>query len=257
MANKIMTIKLSRLINEKHVQFHENVNSIIEQTTAQTLGIADLYTLYQTALTNERDSLAVIVRSELTPKIVEQDALRDDVFNVFKRTAKNYRDHYDADYRVAANLLWKIFLHYGDVCGKAMDAETAAINDMLREFDARQDLNEALLTLNLISWKEKLAEVNNNFHKLMLERYSETAGRTNLRMKETRGETDKIYHFIVNELEKQILLCNNNSAFNKFIEELNSIIKRFKDGLAQEFGRKNAEKNNSEKNKKEITEPKD
>jgi len=245
----IINIKLSRMKNEIHVQFHENINSLAEiaaklvdesgETKKIPFGIKSLYKLYNEAFKNELASLSVIVRSEITQKISEQDQIRDEVFRGFSQTVKAYRNHFDAKMRVAANLLWKVFLHYGDISRKSLDAQTAAVNDILREFE-RKDLSEAIKTLQLSEWKNKLKEENDIFHTLMIERYTETIGGTTLRMKNTRTETDKYYRALITEIENYALIGINTPEFNKFIVDINSVVKRFKDILAQEFGRKNA-----------------
>jgi len=248
----IITVNLARMKNETHAQFHENVNSLVEATiataieepttesTAMLFGMKELYILYNAAFKNELESLSVIIKSELTQKISEQDQVRDEVFRGLSQTVKAYRNHFDPTLRVAANKLWEVFLHYGDIAKKTLDAQTAAVNDILREFDERPELHLALKELQLLEWKDKLEEENKIFHKLMLERYGETVGRTTLRMKNTRVETDKYYRALVAALENYILIGNNTPEFNKFVADLNNIIKRFKDLMAQEFGRKNA-----------------
>ena len=236
---RLSTINFARLKNENHAQFHESVASLIERATPEAMQIEPLYNLYRQALDNELESLSVIVRSDMTDRITEQDAVRDSVYRYFSNTVKNFRNHYDAQYRVAANLLWKVFLHYGDVTRKSLDAQTAATNDIIREFEQRPELAEALTTLNLNNLKNKVAEENAKFHNLMLDRYSETTGRTTHRMKNTRVETDRYYRFIVAELEKQLMLGNTTSEFTKLTADINSAVKRHKDILAAEFGRRN------------------
>jgi len=228
--------------NETHVQFHESVITAIETVIPELLGIASFFPLYRSAFDKELETLLVIRKSELTAQISEQDRVRDDIVKGFSAMTKGYRSHYAAEYRVAANRLWNVFLHYGDIAKRTLDNQTAAVNDILREFE-RPDLVEALETLSLTSWKDKLAEENNKFHQLMMARYNESVGKTTLRMKDTRVETDKYYRAIIADLENKLLLSNTTPEFDNFITELNAIIKRFKDILAQEFGRRNALKN--------------
>ena len=234
------TISLVRLKNETHVQFHESVITLIEKVKPEQIDIKALFLLYRQAFNNELETLLIIRKSELTEQISEQDSVRDEIFKGFSATVKAYRNHYLANYRVAANRLWNIFLHYGNISSKTLDSQTAAINDILREFD-RQELTDALKVLDLTSWRDKLAEENRKFHELMMARYNEVVGKTTLRMKTARVETDKYYRAIIADLENKILLGfqHNNKLFPDFIAELNAIIKRFKNILAQEFGRKN------------------
>jgi hypothetical protein len=93
------------------------------------------------------------------------------------------------------------------------------------------------------SWVNKLVEENNTFVELMKERYSETASKTLLRMRTVRVETDKYYHAIVSQIENQCLAGIEISE--SFIRELNAVIERFRNILAQETGERKS-KNVSE-----------
>jgi len=238
MKDSITKISLVRLKNETHVQFHESVNTLIGKTTATELKIDALYALYRSAFENELEALDIIRKSELTEQISEQDRIRDSIFRGLSDAVKSYRNHFEASYRNAANKLWTVFLHYGNIAKKTLDDQTAAVNDILREFE-RPELKEAIDMLQLGEWRDKLAEENTKFHALMMERYNEPVGKTTFRMKDTRIITDKYYRTIVNVLESMLLTGGTNDKFNNFITELNAIIKRYKDILAQEFGRKN------------------
>jgi hypothetical protein len=199
-----------------------------------------LYNLYKSAFNNELEALDIILKSELTPQITEQDSLRDSLYRGFSDTVKGFRNHFDEAYRTSANKLWNIFLHYGNVAQKTLDAETAAINDLIREFK-QPDLAKAVEFLKLNEWLNKLDAENARFQQLMMERYAESTSKTTYRMKTARLETDKYYRAIVAHLENKVLLDvnHNNAKLKECVTELNAIIGRYKSILAQEFGRKN------------------
>jgi len=234
----IRRITLSRLKNQTHVQFNESISSLIEKISPKILDIEILYEFYCQVFNNELEALDIILKSELTPQIFEQDKTRDSVFRGFSDTVKGFRNHFNPEYRDAANKLWSVFLHYGNITIKPLDAETAAINDMLREFKQTK-FAEAIDKLQLNSWVEKLEEENKKFHQLMMNRYQETVGITAYRMKTARLETDKYYRAMLAQLENQVLMKKDNQQLKECISEWNAIVKRFKDILAQEFGRKN------------------
>ena len=240
MKAAITGITLARMKNEIHVQFNENVNSLLVKTGVATLEIEALYALYKQAFDDEQEALNLIRKSELTAQISEQDRVRDSVFRGFSDTVKGFRNHFGPDVRDAANKLWNIFLHYGNVSQKTLDAETAAINDMIRELQ-RPDLALAIERLQVNDWVGKLAEENTKFHHLMMERYNEPVGKTPYRMKTARVATDVYYRAIVAHVENRVLIGAMNPS-SEFIVELNAIITRFKTILAQEFGRKTKSK---------------
>ena len=236
----IIAINFSRLKNEEHAQFHENVKTLIDGATPQALGIEQLYApFYLPALAKELDALSVVVKCEASVRICEQDAIRDSVYKDFSKAVKSARNHFEPRIRVAANSVWKVFLIYGDSTNKSLDSQTEATNEIIRTLEEQPEIAKALATLDMNNWKVKLAEENDKLQNLMIDQYNETIGKTTLCMKNARIETDKFYRFIVSDLQKQNLLGNNTPEFTKFITELNDVIKRFKELLAAEFSRKN------------------
>ena len=232
-----INISLTRMTNEVHVQFHVSVETLMERLDLPALGLEPLGGLYKQALANEQEALLIVTKSEQTALIAEQDRARDAIFRGFSDTVKGLRNHFDDQTRSDANRLWAVFLHYGNIAVKTLDAQTAATNDMLREFK-RSDLQQAIGNLNLTDWMEKLDEENQKFHQLMMQRYNEPVGQTSFRMKTTRTETDKYYRAITAHVDNLVLTTNNDPALNDIVTELNAIIKRFKNILAQQFGKK-------------------
>ncbi|MDR2292359.1 MAG: DUF6261 family protein [Prevotellaceae bacterium] len=229
----ITRIYLRQLKNETHVQFNENVNSVFVKYNPQALGIKALYDLYKLAFDNEIEALDIIRKSEITAKITDQDHRRDTVYRGFVDTVKGAMNHFDTAHSEAANLLYNIIQHYGNIAKKTLDDETAAINDLVRELNQPAPA-QAITLLNVQMWLDKLVEENDQFTALMTERYVETAEQTPLRMSQTRTEIDKYYHAIISQIENQWLA---SSAVNgAFVRELNAVIERFKNILAQEKG---------------------
>ena len=244
MANKsksIINIRLTGLKNETHVQFHESVISLGTTLEPSNLPFEQLFVRYKQTFDHETEALLLITKSELTGTISEQDGKRDNMFRGFIDTIKGFRNHYETDKRVAANRLWNgVLSHYGNVTKKTMDAETAAIKDIIRELK-RPEMVTAINKLNIQGWVTKLEQENDKFHSLMMERYCEATEKTTYRMRTTRVETDKFYRAIVASIENEVLLENVSATLTHFITELNAIVHRYKSILAHEQGSKKAE----------------
>jgi hypothetical protein len=236
----IQSITLTRMTNEVHVQFHESVTALVEQITPEALEIVPLHGLYRKAFDDETEALLIITKSEKTAQIAEQDRVRDSIFRGFSDTVKGFRNHFDPEMREAANRLWNVFLHYGNIARKTLDAQTAATGDMLREFE-REDLKRAIEKLQVDGWRSQMDSENRKLHRLMMERYGESAAQSSVRMKTARVETDKFYRAIAAHIDNRALTGANDAAMDRFINELNAIVKRFKNILAQQLGRKTKE----------------
>jgi hypothetical protein len=243
----ILSINTQKLKNETHVQFNGSADSLFVKFDPQALAIAPLYMPYRNALNDETEALDFIRKSEFTQKIHDQDYVRDDIFRGFRDSLKGATRHFDPQRREAAEMLLNIFNHYGNIARKSLDDETAAINDINRELNMPSNAG-ALNLLGMTEWQSKLVEENALFTELMAKRYSESAGKTPLRMITARAKTDKFYHAIIAQLENQNLAgITLNEAF---IKELNAVIARFRNILAQEIAERKPKPtagNNNEK----------
>jgi hypothetical protein len=230
MKKIIIRINLHQLKNETHVQFNDSIDPLFVRFNPQVPSITPLYGLYRTALDHEVAALDFIRASELTEQITEKDHVRDGIYRGLHSMLKGFTRHFEQDFKEAAHRLLDIFDHYGDIAQRSLDDETAAINDLLREFEMPVAAADIQL-LGLGSWVCKLKNENLEFVALMQDRYSEVAGRTPYRMITTRTATDKYYLAIVNHLEA-IVLTGSDEA-NELITEMNVIIERYKGILAR------------------------
>jgi hypothetical protein len=233
MKEIIARIYLKQLKNETHVQFNESINRVFVKYNPQTLGITPLYALYKPAFDNELAALDFIRKSEFTQQITEQDRVRDSIFRGLADAIKAAMNHFDPAHREAARRLHDVFAHYGNIARKTFDDETAAINDLNRELQIPANA-VAIALLGLTNWHSQLMDENENFEQLMMNRYSETAEKTSLRMTNTRTEVDKYYHATVNQLEN--LSLTGITGIDGCINEMNAVIERFRNILAQEQG---------------------
>jgi hypothetical protein len=233
MEHLIIRIKLQSLKNETHVEINENVDRVFVKYNPQSLGVDALYNRYKQALIQEVDALDFISKSGFTQKITVQDHQRDVIYRGAVDTVNAALHHFNPDYREAAQTIENIMKHYGNIAKKTFDDETAAIDDLIRELH-QPVVAQAVNQIGLAPWRDKLQEENTRFKQLMTERYNESAGKTSLRMRTARVETDKYYHAMVTQIE------NNHLAGivvnEAFLKELNAVIERFKHILAQEIG---------------------
>jgi hypothetical protein len=242
MERIISTVNLRGLKNETHVQFHKSVDDVFVKFNPDFLGINPLHGLYKKSLDNEDEALDFIKKSELTQKIYDQDNVRDVIYRGFVDSIKGEKNHFDPARREAANLLYNLTQHYGNIARKTLDDETAAIDDLVRNLN--QPLySQAIALLGLLAWQNKLVEENTKFTELMKERYTEISGKTSLRMRTSRRETDRFYHAIISQIENQNLA--GVAVDEAFIRELNAVIDRFKHSLAK--SKDSGSKGNSDK----------
>jgi hypothetical protein len=232
----ILRFSYEHLRNESHVEFHTTFITLVDRFDADILGIGQPYAVYKPLVDEEIEALDIIRRSELTTEIDDQDHLRDSLYRGFADNVKSCLHHFDPNRRESARKLEVILEHYGNIAAKNLDEETAAINDLDRELRKPENFMH-VMDLMLVEWLDQLVQANNALEALMMARYDEAAQRPNIHMRSIRKEVDKVFRGILDLLEALIRV--NGAGTNKaFIDELNVIMERYKDILAQEAGRR-------------------
>jgi hypothetical protein len=186
-------------------------------------------------MNTEVGALNVIQKSGYTDEINAQDNVRDKIFRGFANAVQSSRNHFNADKRKAAEKINIVLEHYGNIAAKALDRETAAIDDMLRELNDNYAADVQLLSLN--DWLTQLDAENQKFKQLMSKRYTEVARRPATSMKTARAETDKALRAMLDMLDA-LIRVNGTDAYMPFINELNAVNERYKNQLAQAAGRR-------------------
>jgi hypothetical protein len=234
MESKIIRFSYENLRNEAHVEYHADVNSIFGVYTPKDLGIAAQYGIYKAAYDDEVSALDIILKSELTVEIGQQDVVRDNTFRGFSDAVKSATKHFDPAKRKAAAKVGNVLNHYGNIASRTLDGETAAINDLIRELQI--DANTSLVDLlGLTDWLTQLQMENDALKTLMQQRYAEVAARPTVRTKATRKATDAAFRAMLNMIDALVLI-NGEANYTAFIAELNAVSKRYRDVLAQQAG---------------------
>jgi hypothetical protein len=231
----IIRFRYEHLRNEAHVEFHESVDNLFVKYPPESLGLAPLYAEYKPLLGAEISSLDVMRKSEHTVDLEDQDHKRDGLYRGFDDAVKSSLNHFAPAKLEAARKVQAILDSYGNIAAKPLDQETAAIDDLLREL-ATPNHAALIATLGLEDWLVELKAENQLFKKLMQERYEETAQRPTIRMRPARADVDKSLRAMQNRVEA-LVEVNGAASYEAFIRELNAIMERYKNLLAQQQGR--------------------
>lgn len=229
MKNTIQGIRLNSLTNETHTQFCTDVDALFSGTGIEASDFASLHALYRSALAEENKALDYMSKSAVTGSIAEEDNRRDSLFRGFYDVVKGCTNHYDAALSRQAVRLLDIILFYGNITKKPLSAETAALNDLLRELSAPEPA-AAVAALELTEWVSRLAESNRNLSTLMLERDSETAAKRQHQMKTARVAADRYYRALVSLVEIR-MLTESSPQLQTFVAGLNATIARYDNTL--------------------------
>jgi hypothetical protein len=245
MSNIVSKLNFEHLRNETHGELNENVKGLIVETHKSGLIVTTLLDQYEGEYSEEMTSINVVRKSEVTLEIEEQDQKRDRMFRGLSGMVKSSLNHYLPEKVKAANKVSVLLDKYGNVADKPFDQETMAIENLYQELQSG-DYPAALETLQLKDWVEELHIENIKFRDLMKQRYDEVSKRTALKMKETRAKVDATLRKIITQIEAYYIVKEaageDMTAFNAFIAKLNAILERYKNILAQQKGRRDADK---------------
>ena len=239
-AKTVIRFRYEHLRNEAHVSYHEAVTKLIEKFDPKFLEIVSVYSQYKTAYNDEVSVLDMVQKSEFTQEIEEQDEVRDDIFYGFKTAVKSALNHYSQDLRKAAKKVEIVLDSYGNIARKSFDQETAAIDDIIRELNDSRKVEIDQLGLQM--WLVMLSKENDTFKRIMESRYSQSANRPTLRMRNTRQIVDSLFRGILNFIEAYTTL-NGMQKHENFLKELNAVSERYKNLLAQAEGKRKASNN--------------
>jgi hypothetical protein len=242
MKKVITRFNFHALRNETHVEFNEDFSAAVNKHGAGSIGIKTLFDAYTPLLAGEVALLDMIRKSELTARIEEQDRVRDDIYRGIVAAVASSLHHFTPAKRDAAGRLQVVIDNYGDISRKTYDDESAAINDILREFSTA-DHAPLVTLLALGEWTTQLAAANARFIELIRERYGELSQRPTARMKSARAAVDELLHAMIDRLEAVVLLngIDFSDELSPFIHEYNTLATRYKNILASERGRRAAE----------------
>ncbi len=239
----IQKIHLIKLRNEEHYQFQTDFKGLVDHYTAAALGIEVAYAVYIVLYADEGTALDMIRKSAITGKITEADLLRDITFRGLRDAVKAAGNHFNPSVKEAADRLQVALDHYGNLTLKPYDEETAAIVALITDLRTTYAPDAALTGIS--DWINELQANNTAFDTLKKERYTEDAGKTQLRMKEVRTEIDATFRTITDRINA-LIIVNGEAAYTEFVNELNQRIEQYNLVIAQRKGR-NAKEDDDEK----------
>ena len=231
---KIEKIHLVSFKNEEHFQFHSEFDYLVNQYSPSKLGIENEYPEYLACMQQEKEAIEPIRKSIHSDELSSKDKERDGVFRGFRDSVRAACNHYSLEVRDAAEKLWIVFDHYGNLATLSYNEETASIVNFI--VDMRTNYSKELTTTGLENWVKVLEEKNNSFDTLMKERFSDDAQKTTLKMKQVRTEIDKVYRTIIEKINA-LIIVNGSQTYEGFVREMNERIDKYQNIASIRKGR--------------------
>ncbi|MDR3329543.1 MAG: DUF6261 family protein [Prevotellaceae bacterium] len=232
-AEKLVRLDTHRLPNELHFMFMVENRGLYDKFGVAALGIDPFMGEYSGALSDEDTALEVVRKSADTERIAAADVAFDRTFLGLYEQAKANLRHYDPAARHAAENLWVVFEHFGNIAREAYHQELGASANLLEDLRARPADYAAS---GLAPWAEAHEHAASALAALLAERNEELAQQSSLRMREVRLRMDAAYQKVTDRLDARINLDGRGFA-GGFYAEYNTHATEYKNKLAQHLGR--------------------
>jgi Skp family chaperone for outer membrane proteins len=233
----LKNVKSYRFTNALHLQFTLEILVLLTKFDWLKLKLIDLFDIFKVCIEQEESCYKIVHKSNLSNLKQESDYARDTIIVGIKHMLKAGIRHFDKEIREAAQRLKIVFDTYDKpvlLIKLPYDAETAAINKLLNELNAKY--TDDLQKTGITSWAVELQAKNEEFDHLVKSYHDEASKKTSIRLADARKETDKIYQELVIFINSLIVVDKGNS-YEQFVTEFNTLVKHYNDLLAQHIGR--------------------
>jgi len=239
MIMEIVKFDLKSLRNEEHYQFHTEAKTVLGKLVETNEAIGVKYPQYLNFLNDESTALDQIQKSSITDDILVANQKRNSLFRGLSDGVKSALNHYDPDLQQTAIHLQTAFDHYGNITLKPANQETSAYDSL--SADLQGTYSNDINALGITEWVIRLKDANEQYRTLITNRNTEEANRTQLKMKDVRFQIDVVFQNITKTINALIVI-NGEAGYTTTVNELNQIISRYSNIIAQRQGR--AAKNN-------------
>ncbi|MDR2408337.1 MAG: DUF6261 family protein [Bacteroidales bacterium] len=231
--NILAGVIVSQFSNGLHWKYVSETLDLLGKHNPESLGIVPFYEPFKIAIQNEDAAFKYSAKSAETERIAKLDEQFDIAFSGMRNYANAFLKHLGDAERYAAENLKVVFDKYGNITKQSYRQALGLAHNLIQDLRNR---HEDVQTINLIPWIDAFEMKEQQLSSLLEKRNEEMSQQTNLRMKETRQETDFYYHKIVNRINAMINLYGKDFVPG-FFEEFNQHATEYNNIYAQHIGR--------------------
>jgi hypothetical protein len=213
--------------------FHRENRTTFTTYNPETLRIGTLSGEYSSAIDNEDTAMEQIRRSADTPRTAAATVEFDESFIGMHTFVQACRRHVSPDIRQSAENLDVVFRKYGNIGKHSYREELTMSHSLLDDLRLRP---VDVASIGLVVWMDAHEQAAVRLRELIDERLAETSARTDLRVSETRRQTNLIFHRIVARLEAMINL-DGVDFVPGVVAAYNTHATEYRNTLAQHLGR--------------------
>lgn len=170
-------------------------------------------------------AFAKTTKSQFAEKLEEADALRDDVMVGFRYLILGNSYDAEAPIKEAAKRIFIEIDHYGTVPSLSYEAETAAIDSIVKNMTTIAAHAADITLLGLNKWVTNLKTTNDDFKKVYDSRNKEEAADTVQALGVLRKKAAIDFKALLTKIEANENL--NNGVYTNLINQLNAVMKDY------------------------------
>lgn len=221
------TIHLSNLRHSECIQF---IRNFLEITGDHDLEVLKLK-LQSDQLANLINKMGELYKPErasaLTKTLQEDDERRDKALNGTLLVLNAYSYHYDAAFKMAADILLNSISKYGSGLSRQnYQAETATIIAILEDWKEDTNYTNALAKLNLTDWVDELEAANVKFNTDYMARTKEDAEAPDIKIRDVRKQVIETFYILIHRIEA-FNTIGEEAAYSDIIKQSNSLIEKY------------------------------
>lgn len=251
MAEQILSIWLSRMSNGAYYQFMDNTAQLVRTATVEVLGIKVPFRSFETNLKRLNDAMVVQRKDNNTILLNECNQNRQRCYVGLSSMVRSKSYDTDQSNLEAVRLIQNRLDAYGAVYNMPYDKQSAYLTNLCEDLQSA-DLAPSVQKLMLTQMVTDLKAANDAFIALNLKRAREmTVSETTITV---RHDLDNDYRNLIDivnakskmmeyqaiedaEENKPDSISDDLDLLGNFIHDMNAMIKKIKDSLAQSAGR--------------------
>jgi hypothetical protein len=230
----VLSLLLSRLRNETHIQFMYDVAAELQKAVYAPVRelLGSVLTQFNECVALEDAANAKIRKSAYTEQITQLDQFRDGLHHALGILLGAYLKSLDPEKAEAARQLKIVFDNYGSIARDSLLQETGVVRDLVQDLEAGTNFIEILEIDPVI---HSLGAANNELISLISLRDNENTDKAAIaKAKLAREATDAVYRQIITVLQAALITAAPalKALVTDFIAHLNTIIARYRKNLS-------------------------
>lgn len=222
-------IDLPKLRNAEYLQYMKDFAGIINLNDPATLQIDAKLAAFNAKTSELEELFKKALANDLTKVILALDERRDNAINGITAFLQGYSYHYEEDKKHnARKLLTNMALYGSGIARQNYMAETATINNLIRDFGDQPELATAVTAFRLQPWIDELADANTQFNTEYLVRTQEYGDANPDTIKTKREEVNVTYYALRDRIDAlHTLVETPPSPYITVINQLNALTDQY------------------------------